>query len=51
MAGLGQAPACGPRQLPGPAALCAAGPYGSRAGGGYIPDYIVLTMRPAPAAP
>ena len=23
----------------------ATGPYGRRAGGGYIPDYIVLTMR------
>jgi len=29
----------------GPASALATGPYGRRAGGGYIPDYIVLTMR------
>jgi hypothetical protein len=42
VAGLPQA---GPGTRAGPASVPAAGPYGSRAGGGYIPDYIVLTMR------
>jgi len=45
MSGLGQALASGPGHLPGPASAPTAGPYGRRAGGGYIPDYIVLTMR------
>jgi len=45
MSGLGQALASGPGHPPGPASAPAAGPYGRRADGGYIPDYIVLTMR------
>ncbi len=45
MSGLGQALAGGPGHLPGPASARTVGPYGRRAGGGYISDYIVLTMR------
>jgi hypothetical protein len=45
MSGLGQALASGPGTPAGPASAPSAGPYGRRAGGGYISDYIVLTMR------
>ena len=45
MSGRGQTPLAGPVTHAGPASALATGPYGRRAGGGYIPDYIVLTMR------
>ena len=45
MSGRGQTPLAGPGTHAGPASALATGPHGRRAGGGYIPDYIVLTMR------
>jgi len=42
---LARLPQAGPGTRAGPASAPATGPYGRRAGGGYIPDYIVLTMR------
>jgi hypothetical protein len=45
MSGRGQTPQAGPGTHAGPASAPATGPHGRRAGGGYIPDYIVLTMR------
>jgi hypothetical protein len=45
MSGRGQTPQAGPGTHAGPASALASGPHGRRAGGGYIPDYIVLTMR------
>ncbi len=45
MSGRGQTPQAGPGTPCRARKRPATGPHGRRAGGGYIPDYIVLTMR------